>query len=127
VLFVAAIGCGEDRPGPVAASGLVTLDGTPLSRGTIRVVPADGRAATAKIGPDGRFILTTHNANDGCLPGTHAVEVVAQQITGNENSEDAVVTWIAPARYANQATSGLTVTVSGPTDSLVIELSSKSR
>jgi len=118
-------GCGDGRLDVVPASGKVLLDGQPLTTGAIFVIPEQGRAASGTIGPDGRFTLTTYEEGDGCIPGTHPVQVVAQRTIGDSQSEDGYVEWIAPQRYAHAQTSGLSVTISEPTDSLVIELSSQ--
>lgn len=124
LLLLAAIGCGPRRPAVVPAAGIVTLDGTPLPGGFVRVVPAGSRAATGQIGPDGRFALGTFAEADGCVPGTHGVEVIGPLPGGGETvaavPEPAVA---VPARYREAATSGLTITVTGPTSDLAITLS----
>ena len=81
LLVVAAPGCGDSsglgRRYPV--SGSVTYNGTPLEHGTISFAPADGtgRAAGGTI-TDGRYSLTTHDSDDGALPGKYRVSVVAK-------------------------------------------------
>jgi hypothetical protein len=110
-------GCGRSGPNPVPVSGTVTIDGQPLSAGTIRVIPTGGRLATGQIGPDGRFTLGCFTSNDGCLPGTHKVEVLgAKQLSPTKQQ------WLAPRKYVSAATSGLTATIDGPTDALRINL-----
>ena len=51
------------------------------------------------------------------MPGTHGVEVTAM-----ENVGQGQVRRLVPERYSRASTSGLTVTIDEPTDSLVIEL-----
>lgn len=116
-LAALAVGC-DTGPKIVPVSGRVLIDGKPLTTGVVRVMPADFRAASGRIGPDGRFTLTTRAANDGCVVGTHAVTVIA-----NETLGAAAQKWHAPRKYVEAATSGLTVTVDGPTDALTINLS----
>jgi prepilin-type N-terminal cleavage/methylation domain-containing protein len=78
----AVLGCGDDsglaRRYPV--SGTVTYNDKPLERGTINFAPADptGRAAGGTI-IDGRYSLTTHDPNDGAIPGKYKVSVVAKE------------------------------------------------
>ncbi len=116
-------GCGPRRPALVPVSGIVTLAGRPLSGGFVRVVPAESRAATGRIGPDGRFTLGTFAEADGCVTGTHGVAVLGPLPKGGETvaavPEPAVA---VPARYREAATSGLTITITGPTSDLVIAL-----
>ncbi|NLE37617.1 MAG: DUF4198 domain-containing protein [Pirellulaceae bacterium] len=118
LLAAAMIGCGDGRPRRVPVSGQVLIDGEPLTHGQIRLTPANARPATAEIAPDGRFTLTTFDEGDGVVPGVHPVSVAA-----NEYLSETRQRWHAPKKYADPTTSGLTATVDGPNDSLVITLS----
>lgn len=113
-------GCGDGRPKRVPVSGQVFIDGKPLAAGTdgfIRVEPTDGRAATGKIDPtNGTFTLTTYETSDGCIQGTHGVAVVVNATISGK------LIPLIPDRYSRADTSGLSVTIDGPTDSLKIEL-----
>jgi len=112
----ALIGC-SSQPKIVPVSGTVLIDGELLTHGFVQVAPEGFRPATGKIGKDGRFTLTTLKLNDGCLPGTHPVAVIATETLGPGSQK-----WHAPRKYASNDTSGLTATVSGPTNDLKIEL-----
>lgn len=118
VSVLAAIGCADDRPQRVRASGRVLIDGKPLEHGFVQVAPDGDRAATGQIGPEGRFSLTTFDDNDGVVPGTHRVAVVAVESQGPTSQR-----WHAPKKYMSVDTSGLTIEVDKPTDSLEIKLS----
>ena len=78
----AALGCGDDsglaRRYPV--SGTVTYNGKPLERGNISFAPdgPGGRAAGGTI-VDGRYSLTTHDLDDGALPGKYKVSIAAKE------------------------------------------------
>ena len=109
-------GCGGGRPECVPAAGQVLIDGQPLAAGQIRVIPTDARAASGKIDQEGRFTLTTFETGDGCVPGTHAVEITAVQTDADRMVQ------LVPEKYGRADTSGLSITVEGPTDSLRIEL-----
>jgi hypothetical protein len=101
----------------VPVSGRVLIDGEPVEHGNIRIFPQDERAASGKLGPDGRFELTTYEKGDGCVLGTHAVTVNAlEPIDANSQR------WHAPEKYRNVETSGLTLEVTEATDNAVIEL-----
>jgi len=108
VVAAAVIGCSDGRPRIVPASGVVLMNGKPLigHGGFVRVVPAGARPATGRIDPaDGRFTLTTYETGDGCVEGTHPASVIVNTTVGNR------LIWIAPERYGNEATSGLTVDI----------------
>lgn len=120
---VLAGGCGPRRPAVVPVSGIVTLAGRPLAGGFIRVVPVDARPATGMIGPDGRFTLGTFADADGCVPGTHGVEVIGPLARGGETVAAAAASVVAvPSRYRSAATSGLTTTITEPAATVVIDL-----
>lgn len=114
------VGCGKGRPKLVKVSGQVLIDGQPLAAGVqgfIQVVPQGTRAATGQIDPQtGRFTLTTFDPGDGCVQGTHKVAVIVRAMVGNESVS------LIDEKYADPNTSGLTVTIDKPTDSLTVEL-----
>jgi hypothetical protein len=112
-------GCGESGPKIVPVSGVVTIDGQPLTYGHIQVMPAGWRPASGRLDGSGRFTLTTMAPNDGCPIGTHPVVILASESLTPETTK-----WHAPQQYSDVATSGLTITITGPTDSAKIELKS---
>lgn len=116
-VLLALTGCGSDGPKMVPVSGTVTIDGQPLTYGQIQVLPNGWRPASSPIGSDGRFMLTTTVSGDGCPVGTHNVVVLAGEPVGQE-----AMKWHAPKKYANPTTSKLTITITGPTNDLKIEL-----
>jgi hypothetical protein len=115
-LLLLTAGC-SNGPEIVSVSGQVLIDGKPLTHGFVQVAPKGFRPASGEIGSDGRFTLTTLNKGDGCLIGTHPVAVIA-----TESIDAGSQRWHAPMKYQDFTTSGLTVKVTGPTDSLKIEL-----
>jgi hypothetical protein len=119
--LIVLAGC-DNRPTRVPVSGIVTVDGQPLSRGNIKFVPKDGRPSAGSIGPDGRFTLTCYDGNDGALLGTHRVQVAANRIIS-----DSQIEWFAPPKYADFRTSGIEVPITEPVEDLKIELSSEGR
>jgi hypothetical protein len=109
-------GCG-DSLGLAPVSGQVTIDGEPLKYGSIQVIPEGAPAAYGTIGSDGRFTLETGDGGDGVVKGTHKVAVVANEPQGAGGQM-----WHAPMKYRDFQTSGVTLTVDGPTDDAKIEL-----
>lgn len=115
--FVFLVGCGDGRPTRVPISGQVLIDGEPLARGTVKLVPTGARPSSGKIGPDGRFVLSCYEGEDGAIPGTHRVAVAANEALG-----DTAMKWYAPKKYADFRNSGLTVTIDEENPDLKIEL-----
>jgi hypothetical protein len=131
---VAVIGCGG---GPVTepVEGRVTLDGQPLTAGTVTFTPQGGRSATGFIQSDGTFSLSTFADGDGALPGLHKVSIAGGG-TGTPQrpdfDSDAVKAAAAaspiPAIYANPDSSGLTFEVkTGEANSPEFKLESGTR
>jgi len=128
VLFCAtACGCGEHskRAGQrVPVSGLVLIDGAPLTTGTIRFTPTSGRPVSSPVRKDGTFSLREHSVSHDesglhVLPGTYQVSVSAAEVVNAEQEE---VRWLVPAHYADFRSSGLEVEIADATDDLQIEL-----
>lgn len=118
VCVVVASGCGgADRPERVKVSGQVLIDGQPLEHGFVQVTPAKARPSTGKLGPGGRFRLTTFEPDDGCVPGKHPVAVIGVQSVDGSSQR-----WHAPKKYSSAETSGLHVEIPQATDSLLINL-----
>jgi hypothetical protein len=95
--------------------GIVRLDGRPLTTGTVRFVPAAGRAATGQIQSDGTFQLGTYADSDGAVIGIHKVAIIAYEAAGGvkpayEAGAQANKP-LVPQRYMAVGTSGLTFEV----------------
>jgi hypothetical protein len=114
VLLLAGCGRGVTL---VPVAGVVKVDGKPLQGGAITVAPADGRPASAVIGPDGRFTLSTFEPGDGVTPGRHQVTVVAsRQLPGGRFQ------WLVPKQVRSLDTSPLLLEVTGPTTSALVAI-----
>lgn len=109
-------GCSSDetfRP-PASISGLVTLDGQPLSSGSIQFTsPATGETASANIGSDGRYKVEFPAADIGSVYDvtigptvTENEDATAMMEAGQEPPQSP-----APAKYRDRSTSGLTFTM----------------
>jgi hypothetical protein len=115
-LALSLTGCGSRGPAlPDAypAKGQVLLaGGAPVAGGRITFAPKDphrGIEAWGEIQPDGGFTLTTYKLNDGAVPGEYVVTLSPYSYkTGNLKVANA---GRVPQRYAEAATSGLTVEV----------------
>jgi len=101
----------------VPVSGTVTIDGKPLAVGQVMISPKGSRASVGALDEQGRFQLTCYKEGDGIVAGTYSAAVTAVDQVGERELH-----WYAPKEYASELTSGLTVTIEGPTDDLEIEL-----
>lgn len=118
-LVVSLVGCGDGRPSVVPAKGRVYINGEPLTGyvGFVRVEPVGTRAASGEISEaDGSFTLTSFEAGDGCVPGTHPVAVIVNTTIGEE------LVSLIPEHYADSSTSGLQITVGDDPAELRIDL-----
>ena len=118
--FLAAaslVGCTGESVHRVPVSGTVTIDGEPLKYGYVRFCPAGVRPSGGRLDSEGRFVLTSKKRGDGVALGTHPVVVAA-----GEAVSETQIRWHAPKKYNRPATSGIEVTVDGPTEDVEISL-----
>ena len=114
--LLGCMGC-DNSPKRVPVTGMVMIDGKPVTSGFLRVLPDSGRAAFGEIGSDGRFTLTSSKPSDGCLPGEHLVEIVSV-VPISDSSQRRLI----PAIYADPAASKLKVTIPDEPTALKLEL-----
>lgn len=111
-----SLGCGgtANPLGRQAVSGAVTLDGAPVSNGTIRFEPFDAKGKVTASGAmitAGRYALSQ---NDGLPPGKYSVTISSHGATAkplptdpneamNAAAKEEIPTELIPARY-NSAT-----------------------
>ena len=127
------VGCGSKTEFETAkAAGRVTLDGKPVTEGSVVLTPARGWPARGELDGEGRFTLSTYEQGDGAILGPHEIAVLA--MSGPDPSEHferpppAPTKWLVPERYGNRATSGLTYEVKpGESNEIKLELFSDPR
>lgn len=92
------VGCSrEPERGPV--TGVVTLDGQPLSRVMVVFVPADntpGQRSVALTDSNGRYTVFTDKDQDGASVGTHHVSLFDPQAVSDDPMPSRV-----PAAYTD--------------------------
>jgi len=113
LLLVTATGCGTGRDTAAAtASGVVTIEGEPLSGGTVAFSPVGrGSSAFGRISSDGTYTVETDAQTLGLATGDYQVAIYYEP----EESEDAQGNTVVAAnpvakRYGDFDRSGLTVT-----------------
>ncbi len=105
----------------------MTLDGVPLSFGTVTFKPV-GQGATAygTIAADGTYSVKT-GSGQGLDPGEYAVAVAATKMPDDYDdsaAESPLPEYVSPERYADTATSGLSYAVNRGKNLINIELRS---
>lgn len=120
LLAAPLVGCrGGDALPMAKTGGTVTLDGVPLTKGSVRFMPDNskgtrGPMATGQIGSDGKFVLMTAAPGDGAQVGSYKVVVSCWEETPfdpkNPKASPPPKSLI-PERYADERTSGLTAEV----------------
>jgi len=89
-------GCGDGRLSTAPVKGIVTCDGKPVTSGSVSFSPvveggnaaSGARPASGAVQPDGSFVLSTYEANDGALVGKHIVWYTPPGPPGEGESEE---------------------------------------
>jgi hypothetical protein len=83
-------GCFQGKFPVAQAKGKVVCNGQPVTSGSVTFTPVGdsgsleaGKPATASLGPDGTFVLSTDSRFDGAVVGKHTVQYV-----GSEGDEE---------------------------------------
>jgi len=110
--------CGKNVPdaGP-RATGVVTLDGRPITSGTVFFSPKqNGSSAFGVLGADGRFEAYTSMSQKGLAAGEYRVYFATGE--AEEDSSGGDPPSRLPRKFTDLAKSGLEVTVSsdGPNE-----------
>jgi hypothetical protein len=102
-------GCGDEGYDLAPVSGVVTLDGKPLTTGVVQFQPLGGDAANPGPGSagvldaEGRFELQTQTSPraEGAVIGTHQVRIYSRNAEGPPPSTDTDTgsVELVPAKY----------------------------
>lgn len=128
IIFVGVLsGCSGGAKGPptVQIKGKVTLDGTPLEKGSIVFEPKDGKGSSA-----GGTIQNGEYVAD-VQPGNKIVRITSSKVVGKkkvyegdpDSPEEDVVAELVPPMYNNQST--LEKDVGSAKDDVNFDLSTK--
>ncbi|RCS43239.1 carboxypeptidase regulatory-like domain-containing protein [Bremerella cremea] len=86
-------------------TGVVTLDGAPLSQAIIFFKPeAEGATAFGRTDENGRYQLTYVGNRQGTLPGVNKVRITTRQETENEAGRIVWTKEKVPAKYNEETT-----------------------
>jgi len=117
----------EDR---ISVTGLVTLDGEPLSNGFIAFVGDEGDAVAAGPIQNGHYELSESASRDGIRAGQYAVRIESwKEPPGKElpNGTFAEGVSAIPARYQDAKASSFTADVSRKSRKFNFEMNSKEK
>jgi hypothetical protein len=147
ILCLATAGCNSsNRPPTYPVSGTVIMNGKPLEGAAVVFVPAEGvagpQAATGITDAEGKYKLGTFTADDGAIAGEYRIKV--SKFDGKKPSKEEQEKYISyeeeqkmqfgdekptppaknilPPKYANEATSGFTHTVTKGKNSVDLKL-----
>lgn len=118
MLFSATVGCGKAAEGPATypVTGVVTLNGTPVSDALVQFTPitTDGATAGAQTntGADGAFNVKLalemgKSSKEGLPPGEYRVVVTKLEFPGGQASLSNPPKNTLPPRYATPDTTPL--------------------
>jgi len=127
VVCMVTAGCGGVYDASV--KGVVTLDGSPINRGTVAYSPSnDGPTAYGRIDSDGSYFLRT-GREEGIPSGQYNITVVANEPPEKKRSESGgpppAGKPITPAWYRSKKTSGLQFTVNSGSNEINLGLTSE--
>lgn len=130
-ITLASASCGDSTDAPELATvrGQVTLDGEPLSHGTVYFMPDDSRGtqgpmSIGEIGENGQYELTSAGDRKGAVVGSHRIRVESRQKP--KDFRDTEPPSLIPEHYNDPGSSELMGTVASDTDN-VIDLTLKSQ
>lgn len=122
LILCCTLGCGGSTS---SVSGRVTLDGRPLTKGTITFSPTgNAPAAIGQISSSGTYRLFV-GTSSSVPPGQYQVTIVATELVEPTATDPSPLpTPLTPEKYNNPATSGLSAEVKAGSNSFDFKLSS---
>jgi hypothetical protein len=120
------VGCGDSQP---TLTGVVTLDGAPLTTGNIAFLPTgEGAGASATIGSDGSYDVRTGSVR-GLAPGDYVVTVSANGPPVTKPGSDLPLPGklLTPKKYSTSQSSDLRANVQPGDNNLNFDLISNAK
>ena len=129
IVTAASVGGGCSRAGlegVVPVTGTVTYNGKPVEGAAVSFSPAgEGRSASALTTEDGKFSLTTLEAEDGAFPGSYKIGISKSEVVNPISDAERQKQFhenmgrmpleehrsLLPEKFRNPNTSGLTAEV----------------
>jgi hypothetical protein len=122
LVLCCTLGCGGSTS---SVSGRVTLDGQPLTKGTITFNPTgDAPAAIGQISSSGSYRLSV-GTSSSVAPGQYQVTIVATELVEPTPTDPSPLPkMLTPEKYNDPATSDLTADVKRGANRFDFELTS---
>jgi len=102
VLGLVLTGCGDaprDQPPIGQVTGVITLDGKPLSEAIILFQPTHGRPSIGKTNLSGRYELDYNATTKGAKIGIHTITITTHRDGEPGNPANPGFPEVLPARY----------------------------
>ncbi|QDU52918.1 carboxypeptidase-like regulatory domain-containing protein [Gimesia panareensis] len=119
------VGCGgsagSDQPDLGSVTGVVTMDGEPLSNVSVTFTPTEGRPSNGVTDETGKYVLGYLRDTQGAVIGTHQVSITTPQdapTPPGQKYKDPI-----PAKYNTETT--LTEEVKAGDNTIDFKLESK--
>ena len=123
------LGCSRGGQAVAPVKGKVVFEGQPIKGGSITFRPVSvagaesgmmGKPASAEVGQDGTFVLSTYATGDGAVIGKH--QVMYTPMSQAAESSDAHAEGPAPSPYAGLVPKNADVEVKAGSNDIEIEL-----
>jgi len=130
LVLAMAGGCSRAPERTYPVQGLVTLNGEPLTSGTVlfeTLEPTAGGGtytARGEIDSHGHYTLGTFTADDGAVAGRHRAAIVPSNVGLSDGADHAAAS-IVPDEYTSPRTSPLQFEVQASSNEINIELTSQ--
>ncbi|MDD3469576.1 MAG: hypothetical protein PHE53_06290 [Thermoguttaceae bacterium] len=113
ILLLSLPGCGEDSQGRKDVTGSITLDGTPVTDGTIQFEPCGKQAERTRSGApivDGKYSI---DLGKGLAPGEYLVRISSKKDTGKTTTtgmgQEAIYKEMIPQEFNTNSDKKITV------------------
>lgn len=121
------MGCGEGDFTTAPVSGTVTMNGQPVTGGTIMLTPIatgdskmPGKGAAGRVQEDGSFVLMTYEQGDGAIIGKHSLAYVPPTVT--EGAANATPGTVFKSPYSGAQPKKSEVEITSGDNMLTVEL-----
>lgn len=121
------MGCGGSDFSTADVSGTVTLNGQPVTGGTIMLTPIatgdsklPGKGAAGRVQKDGSFVLTTYEEGDGAIIGKHSLSYIPP--TATEGAANAKPGTVFKSPYSGVKPKKPEVEITSGDNTLTVEL-----
>lgn len=99
ILGLSLVGCGQSGPDLAVTTGVVTLDGRPLSDAVVSFQPLRGAPAFGLTDASGRYRLQFNASRQGTMPGPNKVSISTARSLTEPNGREVEIPEKLPPKY----------------------------